>query len=118
MSCNRREVGAEYERQAGEYLKRLGYELVEYNYRCKKGEIDIVARDGEYLVFCEVKYRSSSRRGHPLEAVNRKKQRILSQCVSYYLMQKGLTDVSCRFDVVGITGGEITLIKNAFDCIY
>lgn len=118
MTCNRREVGAEYERQAGEYLKGLGYELLEYNYRCKKGEIDIVARDGEYLVFCEVKYRSGPKRGHPLEAVNMKKQRVLSQCASYYLMKKGLADVSCRFDVVGIAGEEITLIKNAFDCIY
>lgn len=118
MTCNRRAVGAEYERQAGVYLKRLGYELLEYNYRCKKGEIDIVARDGEYLVFCEVKYRSSLKKGYPLEAVNMKKQRILSQCAMYYLMQKGLADVSCRFDVISIAGREITLIKNAFDCIY
>lgn len=115
---NRREVGARYEHIAGEYLKRLGFEILEYNYRCKKGEIDLIARDGEYLVFCEVKYRKDTRKGHPLETVGIRKQKILSGCAIYYLMQKGLADIPCRFDVVSIEGENIILIKNAFDYVY
>ena len=57
--CSKRKTGAEYEQKAGAYLEGQGYEILEYNYRCRTGEIDIVARDGEYLVFCEVKYRAS-----------------------------------------------------------
>ena len=59
---NNRSVGAVYEQAAGYYLEQNGYELIEYNYRCRDGEIDIIARDGEYLVFCEVKYRTDRRR--------------------------------------------------------
>ena len=55
MEKNHRKTGTRYERIAGEYLKSKGYEILEYNYRSRTGEIDIIARDGEYLVFCEVK---------------------------------------------------------------
>lgn len=117
MENNRRAVGTWYERKAGEYLEALGYEIIQYNYRCKKGEIDLIARDGEYLVFCEVKYRSDSGKGHPGEAVDLRKQRIISQCAMYYLLENGISDMPCRFDVVGIEGGRITLFQNAFDCM-
>lgn len=65
---NNRETGSYYERMAGVYLTEKGYEILEYNYRCKLGEIDIIARDGDYLVFCEVKYRADDRKGTPPEA--------------------------------------------------
>ena len=52
---NKRQTGAAYERAAGYYLEQLGFEILEYNYRCRAGEIDIIAKDGDYLVFCEVK---------------------------------------------------------------
>ena len=52
MKKNRREIGTEYEKKAGAYLEGQGYEVLEYNYRCRMGEIDIIARDVEYLVFC------------------------------------------------------------------
>lgn len=115
MGYNRREVGTRYEKRAGEYLQGQGYKILEYNYRCKKGEIDLIARDEEYLVFCEVKYRSDSHKGHPAEAVNIRKQKILSQCAMYYLMEKGSMDVPCRFDVVSVEGEKVSLIKDAFD---
>ena len=115
MGHNRRAVGTEYERRAGLYLQQQGYEILRYNYRCKKGEVDIIARDGEYLVFCEVKYRSGRKGGDPSEAVDHRKQKILSGCALYYLMETGMTDIPCRFDVVGIAGGEVRLYKNAFD---
>lgn len=114
---NRRKTGSEYEHKAGEYLKEQGYEILEYNFRCRTGEIDIIARDGEYLVFCEVKYRSDPRSGHPAEAVDRKKQQAISKCALYYLARHGLTEEACRFDVVSFEGDKVTLYTDAFDYI-
>ena len=114
---NRRETGTQYEERAAEYLIAQNYQLLERNYRIRSGEIDIIARDGEYLVFCEVKYRSDSGSGHPAEAVDYRKQRVISKCALYYIMLHGLQDISCRFDVVSIEGNVITLYKNAFDYI-
>lgn len=61
-------MGTAYEKLAGAYLEQQGYEILEYNYRCRMGEIDIVARQGGYLVFVEVKYRADNTAGNPLEA--------------------------------------------------
>lgn len=114
MKENKRKIGSNYEKAAGYYLEQIGYEILEYNYRCKLGEIDLIARDGEYLVFCEVKYRKSKRKGSPLQAVNRKKQKIIVRCAKWYLMERRLYDIPCRFDVVGIAGKNIYVLKNAF----
>ena len=78
MENNRRRTGARYEQTAGRYLETKGYQILEYNYRCRRGEIDIIARDQECLVFCEVKYRSGPGAGDAAEAVDAKKQRKLS----------------------------------------
>lgn len=113
---NKRTVGTAYEKLAGAYLQQQGYEVLAYNFRCRTGEIDIIAKDGAYLVFVEVKYRSSSQAGSPFEAVGRKKQQIISRTASYYCMKHGYGEnVPCRFDVVGICGEAYTLIKNAFE---
>lgn len=112
---NRRKTGSEYEQKAGAYLEEQGYEILEYNYRCRMGEIDIIARDGEYLVFCEVKYRSDLRSGHPAEAVDRRKQQVISRCALCYLTQRGMTDQACRFDVVSFEGDTVTVYADAFD---
>lgn len=117
MKRNQRAVGSEYEQKAGSYLESLGYRILEYNYRCKKGEIDLIAKDGAYLVFCEVKYRRDCKKGHPSEAVGRRKQRNISGCAVFYLMQKGIFGVPCRFDVVSIENGNMELIKDAFDFV-
>ena len=115
---NKRAVGTVYEKAAGSYLVQQGYEILEYNFRCRMGEIDIIAKDGEYLVFVEVKYRSSERAGNPLEAVDIRKQRIISKVASYYCLTHGYGESSpCRFDVVAINGEEYILIKNAFDYV-
>ncbi|MER2024467.1 MAG: YraN family protein [Eubacteriales bacterium] len=113
---NRRRVGTEMERVAAEYLESEGFEILEMNYRCRIGEIDIVAREGRYLVFTEVKYRTNGRRGDPLEAVNARKQRTILRVAMFYLKANGLeTDTPCRFDAVGISeNGSIRLIRNAF----
>lgn len=115
MEQNKRKKGSDYEQAVGYYLEQQGYKILEYNFRCRTGEIDIIAKDGEYLVFCEVKYRSSRAKGSPLEAVNRKKQQVIYQCAQYYMLTHGIGDVSCRFDVIGVEGTQIQHIKNAFE---
>lgn len=113
---NNRKVGASYEQQAGVYLVSHGYQILTYNYRCRIGEIDIVAKDGTYLVFVEVKYRRQQGQGYPAEAVTASKQRKISKVASYYCLTHGVTEQSpCRFDVVSILGDEISLIQNAFE---
>ena len=114
-SINKRTVGSKYEQAAGEFLIKKGYRIIAYNYRCKLGEIDIIALDGDELVFVEVKYRASSRYGSPMEAVNYRKQNKIYMVANYYLMEQHISKYTkVRFDVVGILGKEITLIKNAF----
>lgn len=117
MAENKRKIGARYERRAGEYLKEKGYEILEYNFRCRMGEIDIIAKDGEYLVFCEVKYRTDGTSGHPAEAVGPKKQQVISKCALYYIVSRGLSGLACRFDVVSFEGDDVELYPNAFDYI-
>ncbi len=114
MKYNNRTVGTAYEKIAGQYLIDEGMEILSYNYRCRMGEIDIIARQGEYLVFCEVKYRRTSGKGYPGEAVTPKKQHVISKCAMYYVTEHHLMDVPCRFDVVCIEGSEIEHIPNAF----
>ena len=115
---NKRTIGFEYEKIAGEYLKKCGYQIIEYNFYSRHGEIDIIARHEGYLVFVEVKYRENDRKGDPLEAVSIQKQRTISKCALYYMKKKGIQDVSVRFDVVGILGDEIQVLQNSFDFIW
>lgn len=112
---NKREVGANYEKTAQFYLEKEGYRVIEWNYRCRFGEIDIIARDDRYLVFIEVKYRTSYKMGSALEAVTKRKQAVIRKVSRCYLVTKQLPqDTPCRFDVIGITGEEVVLVKNAF----
>lgn len=115
MGQNKRQIGSEYERIAGAYLEKEGYEILEYNVHGRAGEIDIVARDGQYIVFVEVKFRRDDSHGHALEAVSYSKQRTISKCAISYLNKHKLWNVPVRFDVIGIMGQDITLIKNAFE---
>ena len=109
-------MGTAYEKLAGAYLERQGYEILEYNYRCRMGEIDIVAEQDGYLVFVEVKYRADNAAGNPLEAVTAAKQRTISKVASYYCLTHGYgTYTPCRFDVVAVLGEQIKVIQNAFD---
>lgn len=114
---NKRTLGSNYEKIAGEYLTKQGYQILEYNFYSRHGEIDIIAKHQGYLVFVEVKYRENDKSGHPLEAVSVSKQRTISKCAFYYLQKHHLQDISVRFDVVGILGEEIRVIRNAFDFV-
>lgn len=112
---NRRSVGTEYERKAAAYLEALGYRIVERNFRCRTGEIDLIAWDRRVLVFLEVKYRKTGSFGSPAEAVTPAKQRTICRVADYYRIRKGLSEnQNCRFDVVSILGEQIQLIRDAF----
>ena len=116
---NKREIGAEYEDVAVKYLIDRGYEILEKNYRCRFGEIDIIARhkvgNDIFIVFIEVKYRKNERTGSPFEAVDYKKQMIIRKVSEYFLITNGYKEMPrVRYDVVGITGRKIELIENAF----
>lgn len=108
-------MGTAYEKLAGAYLEQQGYEILEYNYRCRIGEIDIVARQGGYLVFVEVKYRSGDEKGNAAEAVTTAKQRTICRVADYYryLHHYG-EDTWVRYDVVAIQGETLHWIPNAF----
>ena len=113
---DKRELGRRYELFAADYLKKQGYRIVELNFCCRQGEVDIIARDKDVLVFIEVKYRKNLHSGAPAEAVDAKKQQKIRSAARYYLYRKGYgEDVPCRFDVAAFTGGSWTIIRNAFD---
>ena len=106
------------EKKAAAYLKEHGYEILEMNYRCRRGEVDIVARDGEYLVFVEVKYRKNAAAGAPAEAVEYRKQQRICYVAGNYLMTHHLgSETPVRFDVVSVLDDRITLYQNAFSYI-
>lgn len=112
---NKRKVGAAYETMAAEYLQKHGCKILERNFRCRTGEIDIIAKDGDYLCFVEVKFRSGTGCGSPLEAVTPKKQQKIIGVAQYYMLRHGYPlDTLCRFDVVAIQNCEITVVRNAF----
>ena len=114
---NKRKPGGCYEAAAAAYLEKQGLVILRKNYRCRLGEIDLIARDGRYLVFIEVKYRNTAVSGSALTAVNPTKQQVISRVAEYFLaVEYHSMDLLCRFDVVGIDGDEFTWIKNAFDC--
>lgn len=112
---NRRRVGAAYEEKAAEYLCSQGYRILERNFRCRLGEIDLIAEDCEVLVFLEVKYRKSSRYGSPAEAVTPAKQKTICRVADFYRMSRRVPESkSCRFDVVAILGEQVQIYKDAF----
>jgi len=96
------------------FLQRQGLRLVDRNYRCRRGEIDLIMLDSDTLVFVEVRYRQSSRFGTAAETVGARKQASLSAAASHYLAHRR-TQLPCRFDVIGIDGNQrIEWIQNAF----
>ena len=116
---NRRQtLGAEGERAAALHLRQARYTILERNYRCPFGEVDLIALDGRTVVFVEVKTRRGEGFGSPLDAVTASKQRHLTRVAQHYLLGKRLLDRDVRFDVVGVwwENGRprCELIQNAF----
>ena len=116
---NTRKKGAAYEQVAAAYLQNHGVRILERNYRNRRGEIDLIGKDGEYTIFIEVKYRKDDEKGSPAEAVNFAKQKTICKVADYYRMTHGMGEFSAvRYDVVAIEGEIITWYKNAFAHIY
>ncbi|MGD1009940.1 MAG: YraN family protein [Candidatus Aminicenantales bacterium] len=99
-------VGRTGEAMALKYLRRKRYRIVETSFRLFRGEIDIIARDGNTLVFVEVKTRTSGAYGRPEEAVTPAKQRQIRKVAQGYLFKRRLGDVPCRFDVIAISQND------------
>ncbi|MEJ5299788.1 MAG: YraN family protein [Thermodesulforhabdaceae bacterium] len=120
MNEDRRETGQKAENVAEAFLESKGIKVIDRNVSCRWGEIDIVARDGKYVVFVEVRSASEGFLVHPFESVTKKKQLSIIKAASWYLKRNRMANASVRFDVVGIIWRkerepELKWIKNAFD---
>lgn len=112
-------LGREGERIAERFLTKKGYKLVERNYRCAAGELDLIVLDQRVIVFVEVKTRTGMGYGTALEAVEARKQRKMIYAAQFFLNAKKLTQREARFDVIGIswpgTEPQVEHIENAFE---
>ena len=117
---NTRQKGTVYEQIAAEYLEKQGMVILERNFRRgRNGEIDIIGKDGKYLVFVEVKYRTGTEKGSAAEAVTAAKQKVICSVADYYrYLHKYDDNTWVRYDVVAIQGEEIQWIRNAFQHHY
>jgi putative endonuclease len=118
MTKARQELGLRGEQLACDALEKRGYAIVERRYRTRAGELDIVAKHGDYYVFVEVKARQDHSFGEPEEAVTAQKQGKMVWMATDYLTRNGLGDVPCRFDVVAISTETepptVTVLVDAF----
>lgn len=121
MALDKIAIGRMGEEEAARFLKKKGYKIIETNFRCRYGEIDIIAQDGDTYVFVEVKTRGSDAFGAATAAVDGRKQRRMITASTIYLSGRGLSDASIRFDVVGVdTSGvalKTELIRDAFSAV-
>ena len=112
---NKRKIGSKWEEEAALFLSGEGLFVKERNFSCRFGEIDIIASDGIWTVFVEVKYRKTAATGHPEEAVSVAKAKKISKVADFYrVCRKMPIDAPIRFDVVAIEGSDIRWYKNAF----
>jgi putative endonuclease len=122
LTRERLELGAFGEELAFRKIKRMGYRSIVRNYRCPLGEVDLIAKDGDTLVFIEIKTRKGKSIGYAKEAVNEKKRRQISKVALAYMKSRNCCDMKARFDVVAVCLGhgdpEIEIIKNAFELAY
>ena len=119
MPDDRQVLGAEGERAAEKFLRRQRYTIVQRNYRCPLGEVDLIALDRSTVVFVEVKTRTQPGFCSPLEAVDLRKQHQIRRAAQHYLSKHRLHDRDARFDVVGVWWDngrmQCELVKNAFE---
>ncbi|MEE1170054.1 MAG: YraN family protein [Anaerovoracaceae bacterium] len=108
---NRQQTGKFGEDAAAEYLVRNGYRIIERNFRCRLGEIDIIAQRGDIVAFVEVKTRLGNMFGRPAEAVGREKQKHIRRVAQIFMSIKKLHPLKIRFDVLEVT---LNHIENAF----
>ncbi len=122
MTRERLELGKRGEELALRTLKRLGYTCIARNYRCALGEVDLIAKDGDTLVFVETKTRKGGALAYAKEAIDARKRRQLSKVALAFMKANNCCEVKSRFDVVAVSlQGEqerIEVIKNAFELAY
>ena len=112
---NRRSQGQQAENTACAFLQQRGMSLIEKNYRCRSGEIDLIMRDGRQLVFVEVRYRRSQAYGGPIESIDHRKRLKLIATAKHYLLVKKVRSAA-RFDIVGISAdNQVHWIPNALE---
>ena len=113
---NNRRVGAQKEEEVCAHLLSEGVRILERNFRCRQGEIDVVGYDREYLVFFEIKYRRTPDKGNAAQAVGTAKQRKICRVADYYrFLHCCAEDTPVRFDVIAVDGEQLSWIKNAFE---
>ncbi|MDD5832831.1 MAG: YraN family protein [Clostridiales bacterium] len=111
---NKRQTGERYEAAACRFLVVNGFRILDRNYRCRFGEIDIIAEENGTLCFVEVKYRNSDRFGTPAEAVSKTKQNRIIHVSKLYLLENHLFQSRIRYDIIEILDGKIRLIRDCF----
>jgi putative endonuclease len=115
----KRELGKQGEELAERFLRARHYVVVERNYRCSYGEIDLVMQDGETLVFVEVRSHTGSTFGDPLESITLRKQRQIAKAASHYVLRHKIENRPLRFDVIGVQwdngASRVTHVPGAFD---
>lgn len=114
MTVARQRLGAHGERVAARRYEAAGYEVVARNWRCGDGELDLVLRRGDTLVFAEVKTRTSDRFGHPAEAVTGPKQRRIRRLAQRFCAETGQRARVLRFDVVSVLRGQVEIYEGCF----
>lgn len=114
---NNRRVGKTQEARAVLELEKRGYQVLQKNFRCRIGEIDVIARHQGYLVFVEVKYRRDAKKGCAAEAVTWRKQQIISRVADFYILTHCMEVPPCRFDVAAFDGETFQIYENAFEYI-
>jgi putative endonuclease len=110
----RRALGVSGEDAAAAWYEANGYQVVARNWRCRDGELDLVVRRGRTVVFCEVKTRSSTAFGAPVEAVTRPKQVRLRRLAARWLAESPLATGEIRFDVASVLAGRLEVFEGAF----
>jgi putative endonuclease len=113
-ASRRLELGQAGEDRAAAWYRSHGYAVVERNWQCSTGEIDLICTRGRTLIFVEVKARTTARRGHPFEAVTLAKQRRLHRLASAYLRTQTTHWAELRFDVVAVLGRDLEVLEGAF----
>jgi putative endonuclease len=110
----RRELGTSGEDLAAQWYTAHGYEVLERNWRCRHGELDLVLRNGRQVVFCEVKNRTTDAFGTPAEAITREKKQRVRFLAARWLEDAKPRPAEIRFDVVAILGDEVEVLEGAF----
>ena len=114
MRRTRREIGVSGEDLAAAWYLAQGYEVLERNWRCRDGELDLILRNGRQVVFCEVKHRSGVGCGMPAEAITREKKQRIRHLAARWLQDAKPRPAEIRFDVAAVLDGELEMIEGAF----